>query len=1853
MYWQWTPWVIPHLILIAALVYSAVITRTRLSLFSGNTITLMLVGGTAWLAAETLEYCSLSFTAKTWWDNVQHALVALLPVGFFVVSSKPSRSDRLLAAGLGAAGLCFAGAFLWDASLGWMTAGAWLISAGGNQWLQTVRSPGFFAFIAWAVGVCLWAGLRLVLGLRRGPTGAPYQAIYLIAVALLTLTAGGLDLSRQSPWPYYSFAALVYGSLSLGASWNLVRLRERDEQIALRWTALEEIVDPYLVLDRQGQVVDANQAAFQMSGNSREGVIRRPLKEAWPELEQRISQAVSAQPALSGRQTWEVLISLQQGAVSRRYRVRRSELQDTPGLPFRALLTLRTSDAMDELEPQLGRIVRELGSSHSVTEAMLSLERLPVVMDRVALALVSNLDLAAVWVACIHEGGASLSWLAFRHQVGSSLAADLLDLIGGDARQQSMPEKPCLLSGIDAPVYARLLHGEIVIDQPPQAYFQPFSPAAYCHKVLQRSGLNAAYAVPAEAGGRVIGFILAASRAGVLTPFQQESLRRTAAQAAVVLENHRLQEQQQERTEEIERSRTLLAALGQVAALLPISANPDEIMHAVGTGLRRLNLTCCFADFLAEETALRMRYLSIHPQTLATAERLAGLSRLTYRLPPDVGPLDQVLKHRQPVFLHDMIALSGVFLSQLAPGTARQVYKLVGVPPGTPGGYLPLALEAGRVGLFAVWGSDLRQEDMLALEIFANQMAAALQNGQMLEREQTRAAELGRSNQRIAALGQIAARLRSVLQPDEVLKLLGRELHSLGMECYVSERHPDGNGLYVRYISLGPGVLRKMEKLARMTVQRVHLADDLYPAREVLSGETLFIENLLELLGGYMTFLPHKLVLQVVKLAGVKESSRAVWMPLRTSAGVHSILAIWGVDLIQEDIPALSIFSSQVGVALEYARLHSETTLQLRRQTLLRQASDAWHGVLNMEDVLHQVAEQLGRALDVTSVYICSYDASSGATHVLADFISEYANPVEQISDVGESYFFYLQIEERLNQGVIQYDWDDKRLSDGESIHLEANGCQSVVIVPLEVRDEVAYFAELWESRFRRRFSEEEIELCQDLANTAAMVVDNARLYTELQQRLQERSAVMSAADAVLSSQDLSEVTTRLSETLGRAIDATSAYFIFYNTDDRSYAVIAEYIGPAANEQEHESDLGISYYDDTSELMFMLLQGVPVVQHAGAWNLNLEYQEHLERYSVQSVMFLPLIQAHTGLIGYIEVWETRARREFSPAELRLCQAIAQQASIAIEKSRLYVTAQHEIQERQQVELRLRQSEQEYRSLFENAHDAILLFDLEKGHIQAVNPHACEMYGYSRQELLEMDLVTLSLDSAAEMRQWGAAQSEHGSFHLRTIHRRKDSSEMHLEVTGAPMIYGGRQVMQCILRDITERVRTEERLRFNAFHDGLTSLPNRALFLERLERARARYHREPKHGFAVLFLDLDHFKKVNDTRGHSWGDELLVQAARRLEACVRAVDTVARLGGDEFVILMEDIRDILDASALCERILIHFRKPFMLESEAAYTSVSIGVVMSDAAYSSTEAYLRDADIAMYRAKSAGRNRFEVFDAEMRDQVIKRMGLENDLRQAIELEQFQIFYMPIVDLQDSRVVGLEALLRWHHPQRGLVPPIHFIPIAEETGLILPLGEWVLRRACQQMRTWQERFATGERLAVNVNISGVQLAQSDLVKVVRAALEESLLPPRCLCLEVTESALISDVERALGIISALKEMGVSVQLDDFGTGYSALSYLSQFPIDAIKIDRSFMGVHNGSQRGPDLIRTMVLMGHELGIQVVAEGVETAQQLEYLRSVRCAYGQGYYFARPLPARAAEAYLLENLGGTESGQEM
>ena len=446
-------------------------------------------------------------------------------------------------------------------------------------------------------------------------------------------------------------------------------------------------------------------------------------------------------------------------------------------------------------------------------------------------------------------------------------------------------------------------------------------------------------------------------------------------------------------------------------------------------------------------------------------------------------------------------------------------------------------------------------------------------------------------------------------------------------------------------------------------------------------------------------------------------------------------------------------------------------------------------------------------------------------------------------------------------------------------------------------------------------------------------------------------------------------------------------------------------------------------------------------------------------------------------------------------------------------------------------------------------------------------------------------------------------------------------------------------------DLTEQKLAEERLSYSAYHDALTGLPNRRLFTDRLEHLLNRTKRQGgKEWFAILFLDLDHFKNVNDTLGHVLGDQLLVLVARRLQLALRASDTIARFGGDEFVILLEDLASTQGAIQVAERLLADLTPPFNLAGHEVSIGGSIGVVLSTAEYDKPEDLLRDADIAMYRAKELGRNRYVIFNTAMRMHVVQHLEMEKDLRYAIEHEQLEVHYQPIADMNTQRVIGFEALVRWHHPQKGLLQPSEFIPFAEETGLIIPMGAWVLRQACRQMRQWQLRYPSDPPLTVSVNLSNKQFSQPDLFEQVETALRNSSLPPASLQLEITESVIMENAELTIATLERLAAMGVKIHIDDFGTGYSSLAYLHLLPIQAIKIDRSFISGQSPSGNGMEIAKTIINLAHDLKIDAIAEGVETETQWQSLHNWRCEYAQGYLIAQVLAPHQAEQILRRSL---------
>ena len=442
------------------------------------------------------------------------------------------------------------------------------------------------------------------------------------------------------------------------------------------------------------------------------------------------------------------------------------------------------------------------------------------------------------------------------------------------------------------------------------------------------------------------------------------------------------------------------------------------------------------------------------------------------------------------------------------------------------------------------------------------------------------------------------------------------------------------------------------------------------------------------------------------------------------------------------------------------------------------------------------------------------------------------------------------------------------------------------------------------------------------------------------------------------------------------------------------------------------------------------------------------------------------------------------------------------------------------------------------------------------------------------------------------------------------------------------------------RRTVEAERIERQLRHDALHDGLTGLPNRICFVERLRHAGERARRNPEDSFAVLFVDLDHFKVVNDSFGHLAGDELLVEVARRLGGCLRSVDTLARLGGDEFALLLEEVREPSDAARVAERLQKALSSPMTIRDSEVFTSASIGIALSGKAEDPPQHLLRSADLAMYRAKEHGRSRFEVFDPAMHTAALERLHLEMDLRRAIDRDQLTLHYQPVFSLTTGGVVAVEALIRWQHPERGLIPPLDFIPVAERTGLIADIGIWVIARACEQLKRWEREFGYAAPQSVWINVSPKQFAQCDLVRQVEELLASLSFEPRRIKFEITESIMLEDIDLAMRTLNDLRRLGVQVFMDDFGTGYSSLTYLGRLPLDGIKVDRSFVRQMGTDVRQAQLVGTIITLIRNLGLEPIAEGVETDHQAKLLREMGCAFAQGFMFCRPIPPREIDAML-------------
>ncbi len=620
-------------------------------------------------------------------------------------------------------------------------------------------------------------------------------------------------------------------------------------------------------------------------------------------------------------------------------------------------------------------------------------------------------------------------------------------------------------------------------------------------------------------------------------------------------------------------------------------------------------------------------------------------------------------------------------------------------------------------------------------------------------------------------------------------------------------------------------------------------------------------------------------------------------------------------------------------------------------------------------------------------------------------------------------------------------------------------------------------------------------------------------------------------------------------------------------------------------------------------------------------------REEFEREGIHSLVIVPMVHRGTlrGYLGFDSVKKEKKWPEDITGLLRIA-------------GEMFVSAI----ERKKGDQALSEAKAKYLNIFENAVEGIFQSTIS-GSFLSVNPAMARIFGFANpSEMTESvhnigEHLYLKKQNRIEFMRVVHERGFIAEFESQVI--RKDGSIIWISENAREVkkVDGSFDFFEGTVMEITERKLMEGKLIHGALHDSLTGLSNRTLLMDRLERAIERTQRKPNELFALYMLDLDRFKTVNDSMGHLYGDKMLIAFARRLEKFIPPGTTLSRLGGDEFCMLVEELRDIGQATVIAENLLDVLSSPLEIEDQEIYTAASIGIVIGQGDKHYPESLLRDADTALHRAKSSGKGRFEVFDESMHAKAVHLLTLETDLRKALERSEFRLHYQPIVSLENSSLIGFEALIRWIHPTLKLVNPLDFIPLAEDTGLIIPIGRWVIWEACRQLSIWQKLYS-GQKLTMAVNLSGKQLVDLDLVRQVQAILTETKVNPTSLKLEVTESAIMENPDRAATILTQLKEMGIQLSLDDFGTGYSSLSYLHRFPFHILKIDRSFVSKMELGNKDTEIVKVINSLATNLGMHVVAEGIETLDQWAILEGLTCAYGQGYYFSKPLEeSRATE----------------
>lgn len=908
-------------------------------------------------------------------------------------------------------------------------------------------------------------------------------------------------------------------------------------------------------------------------------------------------------------------------------------------------------------------------------------------------------------------------------------------------------------------------------------------------------------------------------------------------------------------------------------------------------------------------------------------------------------------------------------------------------------------------------------------------------------------------------------------------------------------------------------------------------------------------------------------------------------------------------------------------------------------------ASQEISSSLDLDDVLYSVTEQMTKFLSTTGCAISEWDPLENTIKQISWYGQQSYGDGSRatLQQIKNHPFIGNVLEKRQNAFMTL---SQPGLDPEVRSYMRANRIKSLLMLPMIYHNQVLGLVEIMDENLERKFTTEEIALTQLLANQAAISIENARLHTEMQKRLVEQSALRETGTFLLSTLDTKEVLERIAEQMAKTLAVTSAYILLFEGGNKKVRILAEFITPRARQEEKTADFRESFVLNThKEFLSKIGAGKTNIVQVNDQNIPVDNRDYMRKFGIKTILYIPLY-VKDKLIGYAELWESRYQRTFSKADINICQGITQQAAIAIENARLFYEAQEEIRQRKRAETALRESEERYALAVQGANDGLWDWDLTTNEIyfsqrwKGILGYEIDQIGTHPDEWLNR--IHPDDKKNAEVKLYthlGGLTPKYKNEH-RIKH--KDGTYRWVLCRGVGIKDEEENIIRMVgsMTDITERKRIEEQLIHNAFHDTLTGLPNRALFLDRLDHSVERIKRLRGYKFSILFIDFDRFKQINDSYGHTTGDRLLKEIANRLKKCIRSVDTIARLGGDEFAALLEDIDDDCDAYLVAERILTEMKVPFILDGHQMFISASVGIVNGNSDYQNADEVLRDADIAMYHAKALGKSRYAGFDPTMRERVVERLQMENDLRTALEGGEFGLVYQPILALNSGNVIGFEALLRWHHPQKGTIMPSDFIHLAEESGLINPIGQWILEEASQQLHKWQQIYPMNPPLSMNVNLSSKQLTQSDFIDQVERIISSDIIVPGSLRLEITESAIMENTTLAARLLKRLKSIGIHIEMDDFGTGYSSLNYLHRFPIGAIKIDRSFISQIDDEENNSNIVRIILNMARDLGLRAVAEGIETHTQLARLRELECQFGQGYLFSGPVEAAVAESFI-------------